>query len=30
MNTGNTVLLLCGEQIGMNAADLLSRRWTWT
>jgi minor extracellular serine protease Vpr len=22
MNTGNTVLLLCGEQIGMNAADL--------
>ena len=24
MNTGNTVLLLCGEQIGMNAADLLS------
>jgi hypothetical protein len=23
-NTGNTVLLLCGEQIGMNAANLLS------
>lgn len=23
-NTGNTVLLLCGEQIGMNAADLLA------
>ena len=23
-NTGNTVLLICGEQIGMNAADLLS------
>lgn len=22
-NTGNTVLLICGEQIGMNAADLL-------
>ncbi|MFO7679743.1 MAG: S8 family serine peptidase [Chloroflexota bacterium] len=24
MNTGNTVLLICGEQIGMNAANLLS------
>jgi minor extracellular serine protease Vpr len=24
MNTGNTVLLVCGEQIGMNAANLLS------
>jgi subtilisin family serine protease len=23
-NTGNTVLLICGEQIGMNAANLLS------
>ena len=23
-NTGNTVLLVCGEQIGMNAADLLT------
>ena len=23
-NTGNTVLLLCGEQIGMTAADLLA------
>ena len=23
-NTGNTVLLICGEQIGMGAADLLS------
>jgi hypothetical protein len=23
-NTGNTVLLICGEQIGMSAADLLS------
>jgi len=22
-NTGNTVLLICGEQIGMNAANLL-------
>jgi hypothetical protein len=26
MNTGNTVLLLCGEQIGMNAANLLNTR----
>lgn len=25
MNTGNTVLLLCAEQIGLTAADLLSR-----
>ncbi|HWQ23262.1 MAG TPA: S8 family serine peptidase [Gaiellaceae bacterium] len=24
MNTGNTVLYICGEQIGMNAADLLT------
>jgi hypothetical protein len=24
MNTGNTVLLICGEQIGMNAANLLA------
>jgi minor extracellular serine protease Vpr len=24
MNTGNTVLTICGEQIGMNAADLLT------
>jgi len=23
-NTGNTVLLICGEQIGMNAANLLA------
>jgi hypothetical protein len=23
-NTGNTVLLVCGEQIGMNAANLLA------
>ena len=25
-NTGNTVLLICGEQVGMNAANLLSTR----
>jgi hypothetical protein len=25
-NTGNTVLLICGEQIGMNAANMLSTR----
>jgi len=24
MNTGNTVLLICGEQIGMNAANMLN------
>lgn len=24
MNTGNTVLYICGEQIGMNAANLLA------
>ncbi len=28
-NTGNTVLYICGEQIGMNAANLLIRRSTW-
>jgi minor extracellular serine protease Vpr len=26
MNTGNTVLLICGEQIGMNAANMLNTR----
>jgi minor extracellular serine protease Vpr len=25
-NTGNTVMIICGEQIGMNAADLLTTR----
>jgi len=25
-NTGNTVLLICGEQIGMNAADMLTNQ----
>ena len=26
MNTGNTVLLICGEQIGMNAANMLATK----